>query len=35
MNKYKPCAVEVALNVIGGKWKGVVLYHIQLSDSVN
>lgn len=31
MNKYKPCAVEVALNVIGGKWKGVVLYHLSHS----
>lgn len=22
------CPVETALNVIGGKWKGVVLYHL-------
>lgn len=22
------CAVEVALDVIGGKWKGVILYHL-------
>jgi DNA-binding HxlR family transcriptional regulator len=22
------CPVEVTLNVIGGKWKGVVLYHL-------
>ena len=24
-----PCPVEVALNVIGGKWKGVILYKLQ------
>jgi len=23
------CAVEAAIEVIGGKWKGVVLYHLQ------
>jgi len=22
------CSVEVALDIIGGKWKGVVLYHL-------
>ena len=22
------CSVEVALSIIGGKWKGVVLYHL-------
>jgi DNA-binding HxlR family transcriptional regulator len=22
------CSVEIALDVIGGKWKGVVLYHL-------
>lgn len=31
MANYKPCAVEIALNVIGGKWKGVVLYHLSFS----
>ena len=24
----KPCPVEVALNAIGGKWKGVILYKL-------
>ncbi len=23
------CPVEAALSVIGGKWKGVILYHLQ------
>ncbi|MFT8363027.1 MAG: helix-turn-helix domain-containing protein [Sporolactobacillus sp.] len=25
----KACPVEITLSVIGGKWKGVVLYHLQ------
>lgn len=25
----RACPVEVTLSVIGGKWKGVVLYHLQ------
>ncbi|MCL6268699.1 helix-turn-helix transcriptional regulator [Sansalvadorimonas sp. 2012CJ34-2] len=24
----RPCPVEVALNIIGGKWKGVILYKL-------
>ena len=27
-NCHVACSVEVALDVIGGKWKGVVLYHL-------
>ncbi|WP_332238955.1 winged helix-turn-helix transcriptional regulator [Sporolactobacillus sp. KGMB 08714] len=25
----RACPVEVTLSVIGGKWKGVILYHLQ------
>ena len=24
-----PCPVEITLNVVGGKWKAVILYHLQ------
>lgn len=26
--KHEACSVELALEIIGGKWKGVVLYHL-------
>lgn len=25
----RACPVEVTLSVIGGKWKGIILYHLQ------
>lgn len=27
-HQHPACSVEVALHLIGGKWKGVVLYHL-------
>jgi DNA-binding HxlR family transcriptional regulator len=27
-NSYYGCALEAALNVIGNKWKGAILYHL-------
>lgn len=27
-NRPEHCPVEIALGVIGGKWKGVILYHL-------
>ncbi len=30
MNKINPeCPVEAALDIVGGKWKGVILYHLR------
>ena len=28
----RPCPVEVALNTIGGKWKGVILYKLMTEE---
>jgi DNA-binding HxlR family transcriptional regulator len=28
------CSVEAAIEAIGGKWKGVILYHLNLSECV-
>lgn len=28
------CAVEAALAVIGGKWKGTILYHLLVAESL-
>ena len=27
-DSHTPCSVEISLEIIGGKWKGVVLYHL-------
>jgi DNA-binding HxlR family transcriptional regulator len=29
------CAVEATLDLIDGKWKGVILYHLQGAPSVS
>ncbi len=29
------CAVEVAIDAIGGKWKGVILYHLDSTRRFN
>ncbi len=26
--KHQPCAVEITLNIISGKWKGIILYRL-------
>lgn len=28
MGQFIPCALEQALDVIGGKWKGMILFHL-------
>jgi len=28
-NKLYPCTVSVAMDLIGGKWKAVILYHLK------
>ena len=30
--KVYPCTVSVAMDLIGGKWKAVILYHLKDSD---
>lgn len=30
--KLYPCTVSVAMDLIGGKWKAVILYHLKKSD---
>ncbi len=27
-NQHQPCAVEITLNIISGKWKGIILYRL-------
>ena len=29
------CAVEVTIEAIGGKWKGIILYHLESSQRFN
>jgi len=31
-NKLFPCTVSVAMDLIGGKWKAVILYHLKDRD---
>lgn len=31
-NKRYPCTVSVAMDLIGGKWKAVILYHLKDAD---
>jgi DNA-binding HxlR family transcriptional regulator len=31
-NKVYPCTVSVAMDLIGGKWKAVILYHLKDAD---
>ncbi|RFM26458.1 winged helix-turn-helix transcriptional regulator [Deminuibacter soli] len=31
-NKLYPCTVSVAMDLIGGKWKAVILYHLKDAD---
>lgn len=31
-NKLYPCTVSVAMDLIGGKWKAVILYHLKEAD---
>ena len=31
-NKVYPCTVSVAMDLIGGKWKAVILYHLKDGD---
>lgn len=28
-NKEYPCSVSLAMNLVGGKWKAVILYHLK------
>jgi DNA-binding HxlR family transcriptional regulator len=29
-----PCPVEAAMDVVGGRWKGVILYHLFTRDTL-
>lgn len=31
-NKMYPCTVSVAMDLVGGKWKAVILYHLKSGD---
>lgn len=31
-NKLFPCTVSIAMDLIGGKWKAVILYHLKDAD---
>jgi len=31
-NKVYPCTLSVAMDLIGGKWKAVILYHLKDTD---
>ena len=31
-HKLYPCTVSVAMDLIGGKWKAVILYHLKYGD---
>ena len=31
-NKVYPCTVSLAMDIIGGKWKAVILYHLRDAD---
>jgi DNA-binding HxlR family transcriptional regulator len=31
-NKVYPCTVSVAMDLVGGKWKAVILYHLKDAD---
>ena len=31
-NKIYPCSVSLAMDLVGGKWKTVILYHLQDSQ---
>jgi len=31
-NKIYPCTVSVAMDLVGGKWKAVILYHLRDGD---
>ena len=31
-NKFYPCTVSIAMDLIGGKWKAVILYHLKDTD---
>jgi DNA-binding HxlR family transcriptional regulator len=31
-NKLYPCTVSLAMDLVGGKWKAVILYHLKDAD---
>jgi DNA-binding HxlR family transcriptional regulator len=31
-NKLYPCSVSLAMDLVGGKWKAVILYHLKDAD---
>lgn len=31
-NKLHPCTVSLAMDLVGGKWKAVILYHLKDAD---
>lgn len=30
--KYYPCTISLAMDLVGGKWKAVILYHLKDGD---